>query len=230
MNSKRAIQIMIVTLLLINLGSSQLGTVGEQIEKGAGDLESGVEKIQQQVNSIGSNQTKGDFLASEWTNVLRTNKAFSWIYKLDPIFKFAIGQEFSISWKFITGLLIWIVILFAILGSLEMVLDNRLVVILSSIIISALISQLAVPYFLDKATLLVKQGTEKAAPWINLGTIILLSVSIVIVKKGLKEIRKTIEKKRFEKRIKNAEETTRAIDRATSNAKSLKKGMDEEYK
>ncbi len=222
LNKKIGIIAILFILITISLVSAQT----ESLEK---KIVSGVDQTQKNIDSLKNiDETSGEFLAKEWTAVLRNNKAFSWIYKLDPIFKFFIGQEFSISWKFITGLLIWLIVLFAILGSLDAVFDNKIFNLSFGIIMSALTSQLAVPYFIDQATKILKKGTEKTAIWINLTNIIILICLLILAHKLTKLLKKKIEQNRFKKRIIRAEEATKTIDKATTKAESLAKGMEEE--
>ena len=178
--------LIILAILVPKIATAETNSIENQIQGTVGGLENQVDQTRDNIENIGKNQAKGEFLANEWTSFFRTSKAFSWIYKLNPIFKFFIGQEFSISWKFTTGVLIWLIILFTILGSLDLVFDNKLFNIAFGSIMSALISQLAVPVILDQATELVKKGSEKAGKWINGITILALILLIILIKKSNK--------------------------------------------
>src|SRR3989344_7446975 len=173
MKINQFVLIIILSTLILSMVSSQIGNVEKQIDEETDKLEGQIKEIQNNITDL-KNKSNGEFLAEEWTKFFRESKAFNWIYKLNPIFKFFIGQEFSISWKFITGLLIWLIVLFIFLGSLDMIFESKLFVIPTSLIISALTSQLAVPFFIDKIVDLLKKGSEQVAVWINFGTILIL--------------------------------------------------------
>jgi hypothetical protein len=176
-----------------------------------------IENAKDTINDFSNTQDKGSYLAEEWTSFIKNSPRASYIYKLDPLFKFLWGQGFSLSWAFVTAFLIWTLVFATLYPPLKFSLKNGLFTFAITLISSALICQLAMPTIILKLSLFVKNI------WYNLLDIFLLLFLIVIASKLSKQLTFTL-KKHLERKKLNK------LENEAKKSKDVREGFEETTK
>lgn len=217
---KKGLFVIFTVILLIPLIQAQAEITNDPFAKSILD---GTEKLK----NISEQEDKEAYLSQEWTKLLQKNKAFSWIYKLNPIFKFMFGYEFSLSWAFLTALLLWIIILSIFFPMAQTIFRSTLFSLGVSIPITIITAQLTIPKSIEMLTKITKNI------WWGFGVTIGLIFLIVLIGIVSKDIIKIIAKRREQRRIQNLESeaskskaTREGFESIQGKAEAMKKGYD----
>lgn len=173
------------------------------------------------VQNITENENPGQFLAKEWTNFLKNNAATNWIYKLDPLFKFLLGQPFTISWAFFTTLLLWIIILSIYYPPIKMSFKDNVTSIGISILLVSLTAQLTSPWIIGKISNLVKGA------WYAAGMIVIEILVLILINRISNSIIRKIVKKTEEGKISSLENEAKKNKALREGAENTLKGAEE---
>ena len=227
MRIKYQIAVLAILSVIILVSVYAQTSLETKIETGKENLEEKIANTTEALKNL-KDESKWDYKFKAWADLAKKTKVFQKLSEYNKVFRFLIGQELDISWKFLAGAAIWAVLLVIYLGSLDMVFsDNKFFVWSIGIIMSALTSQLAVPLIIDKVVAFLKKGTEKAVQWFDIGTIILSVIAIFLLKRLFKVLKKKLAERRLKKRVVRAEEAVTAVGKSLEKAENVKKGMEE---
>ena len=175
---------------------------------------------QDKIQNFTEQEDKEAYLAQEWTKLIQNNRAVNWIYKLNPIFKFLFGYEFSLSWAFVTALIIWagLVLIFNVM--LKTVFQERYFSLSISVIIAAIVSQISVRPIVGEISRYVKNI------WGSLGAILILIIILSLFLALATQIKNIILKLREKRRILKLEAEAERSKAMREGFESMKKGAD----
>ncbi len=185
------------------------------------------EKVEEIENKVDATKEKTEYLKKEWNTLLINNKIFGPIIKLidsvftalNPFFQIVLKIDYSFSFAFILGLIIWITLFIFIYQPSKQIINNQLIGILISFILVSIIGYLGIiKEFINAVSLLVTN------PWILVIAIIITIIfSLIIIKLGggLKEIIK----KQKEKDEKSEEKEDKRLSHLEAEVKRMEHGL-----
>jgi hypothetical protein len=165
-------------------------------------------------------EIKEKYLQKEWTKIFRESPYLSWIYKLNPIFRFLFGYEFALSWAFVTAMLIWLIIFAIYYPLMKQIFHNFASSLGIAIAISVITAQIAVPLIVEKLSEIIKSSAH------NVWTIIFLVALIIVINYTSKIIQKEIEKKKIKSDTRTVREVSSEFKKTASSARTMKEGSD----
>jgi len=223
---KKGITFLVLLLFLSLFVDAQADAPGLDDAPLVGEIRSGNEFVQ----DLSQQDISDQYLAKEWTTFLRDHKYGKHIYKLNPVFKFLFGMEFEISWRFVAGMLLWVIMISFLHPTFKMFVKSTIPSLIAAIAFSAIAANLLNPKILDALGKVIKNI------WHNLLMIIALIVIIIFVSYFMKELTKWWKKKRTEKKLDKAEAVADAktpelsgVKETIEKAEGMKKGYDEEF-
>jgi hypothetical protein len=216
---KKSIVFFLFTLLILNifLISIKAELLPSLPTTGTGDsaLPSELEKIQQISENLTDEEKRSQYLNQEWGEILKKNEFFGPIlekYKkvspyTDPVFKYTIGIEPTLSWLFILTLTLWIAFLIYTFRIFELVTPfSSTVQYLISIGVVVIVSITgAIKILAQKIIDLLSLLNVWWIQLIGIAAFIIALIIATIFSKNIKDIGKSIE----EKKKKNEEERNR---------------------
>jgi L-lactate permease len=182
------------------------------------------QEAKDRLDEFKAEDAKSEYLQKEWTEVLKNSQTFGWLYKSSPVLKFIFDQEFSLSWSFVTAIILWIGFLTMYYHSVKFLSNDSLTCLAVSILITIITSHLLTEKIIEFYSNIIKTF------WQNAFLILGIIVIFVIANQILIKLSKSIKKKNQEKRIENLEnevkETYEDIVKGTSE---MKKGSEKRY-
>ena len=179
-----------------------------------------VEKTQEKIEG------KWDYLSREWKSIFLKNKLVSAIdgffTKISFVFKGIIGIEYSMSFIFLFGVIIWITIFIVLFNPVSVMFKNKLVALPVSFIVASLIGISGVIRM--AASSIVNLIKTPMIFWIAFVLTIIAAIFMVICSKILKG-KINIENKADEK-----ESMRRRLEKAAAYGDILSKGMEDVVK
>lgn len=166
-------------------------------------------------------ENKSNYLSQEWTKILQKSPATSWIYGLNPMFKFLIGYEFSVSWAFVAALLVWIIILSIFFPICKAFVKQQFVALGIAIAITIIAAHGIMPKTMEMLGNLVKNI------WWNFGTIFALIMLMIIINTLSAGILKELKKKREEAQLKSVVKKESKVEEKVEGLEAMKKGVEE---
>lgn len=226
---KETIYLIAISIFILQLSLSSIPLSKSAIsDVGNNEIVSGIQDTASNAQDLSVDEIREKYLESEWTSFFQNNKYLSKIYSLNPIFKFLFGQEFSASWAFITGFLIWLIQLAIYYPALRTLFPDTFSALGISIVFSALSSQLIVPKAIEQLSKVVK------GIFSSITLIIALIFLLIIIDRVSKELVKKYGKRRQEKRLERVEKEAEKskterekIEGITRGAENMKKGAEE---
>lgn len=209
-------------IILISIFASAVSAQGEAPGLTDAPLISDVQKVQQ----FTTEENKTQYLKTEWNKLLVKQPIIGPVINvmdkvlsfLNPFFKIVIGYEYSFSWAFIFGIMIWLILFFFINPIMSQILNNGLFGGLSAAIIASLVGLSGV--IKEAADLLSFVITNVWIAWLSLLIAIILAL---LAEKLGKNVKAKIKKaKEAEEERKTSE--SRAIVQAEGRA--AKKGLE----
>src|SRR3989344_915023 len=86
-------------------------------------------------------QIRDTYLQKEWTSIIQKNEKLNdFITKMNPVFKFLFGYEFSVSSAFFTAFLIWLIIFAVFYQTSKPLTNNTISSILIAVATAAIIT------------------------------------------------------------------------------------------
>lgn len=203
-------------LLISNVAAADLQETlqNDSIIQGAG-------KIQE----ISEQQNKTEFLKQEWRKFLETNaggrlflKISDTIEKANPIINKIIGIDYSLSWAFVFGVIIWLALFLLLLRPMEALLSNQILAIVATVAVVGLIGITGV---IRKTVDILGFAIQNW--WIALISVIVAFILVVVVERLGKTLKRKIERAK-ESSEKEKVDKDRKIIR--SDAKIAKEDLD----
>jgi len=192
-----AFLVCITILLVIDIVSTL------DAENAAESLKEKKELTEEKIQEI-----KEAYLAKEWTKFIRNSPTLSQIYSLNPLFKFLIGYEFSISWAFTTAIIIWFIFFFFFYPQMQLFFKNFIFATIASVATASISAHYAIPKTIDALSSLIKNI------WHNLISIIILIFILIVLNRVSGEISKKIKQYREKRKVAKLEKET-ALSKAT---------------
>lgn len=208
-------------ILGLNLTNAEEGLENDPL---INDIQEGADYVQ----GISEKNDSATFLSQEWEKFLRENKATSWIYKLNPLFKFFLAQEFSISLNFFVAVMFWIIIFGSYYPPIKTAFKETITSLGISIALSVLTAQVAIPKILEGLTNVAR------TLWNNLTIIILLFEAAIILNRISIQLSRKWQRSKEKSKIKELEEEAeknkalrKGLEGVTEGAKAIGKGYKE---
>lgn len=184
-----------------------------------------VQRGQEYLDNYTAHQNKSEYLMQEWTKLLGNSKLGSVIVGIsdfvsifNPFIRLVIGFDYSLSWAFAFGFMIWLTMFMFLLGPGDALLKSRFLSILASFVLASLVGVAGV----------IKKIVELAAFAITNLWIALLSLALAfIIMMMAKILGKTIKKALLKARD-DAEKTKEKQNREVlgAGARAVKKELD----
>ena len=205
--TKKIGSLLFITILILQLINLQIVSAIDttQFDKGVDTIDNTADAIE---------NAKETYLTQEWTKLVQKSKYFSWIYKFNPVFKFLFGQEFTVSWAFLSVVLLWMYICTLYTLLLRITLKDTFLALGISIVFTSLTAQFLMPKVVQLLATIIK------TIWHWIGFVILIIIIMYLTQILSKIIAKKTEKKREEKRIKKLEEEA-------AKSRAMRKGLEE---
>ncbi len=190
----------VIFLVLIMKVNAQQNDPGDTSKVVAGTFNLPAETVPTSQEDLEKART--DYLQKEWTEIFKKNEKLNWIYRLNPIFKFLFGPEFSLSWAFVTAILLWLILVSFTFPSLQGVFSGLFAPLAISIVFSSLICQLISKAFIEFASKYIKNI------WYYFGLVLLLIIILVLFDNLGRGLSRKLKKAKEAKRINKIESET----------------------
>lgn len=203
--------LLVLNIFIISIHAEEPPTpeLGGNINPETG-LPTGVEKVQEVTESLSDDETRSQYLKQEWGKILAKNKYIGPIIAgyekaspiVDPISKYTIGLEPSLTWIYILTLILWIAFVIYIFRIMEFVsLFSNVTKYLVSIGMVILISVIGVTRKL--AEYIINAISLFSTWWMQLILITGVIIAIIlasIFSKNLKDTAKAMKEKKDKER------------------------------
>ena len=204
--------------------TDSLENANKNIQEKTEDLSETIEETQDKLNP---EQIKNEYLKKEWKEFFLRHNLFGPIIKvidavftfLNPFFKLALKIEYSLSWAFIIGLILWTTILIFIYKPASAIVNNDLLGFVMALAITSLIGYSgAIKFSIDMLATLVPNK------WVLIIAIIVTLVAAIIIIKAGGGLKKMIEKQK-EKEEKTKEKEAKELSHLEAEAKRMEHGL-----
>jgi hypothetical protein len=238
---KRLNLFLLILLISFTFISAQVnpleGVPGGDAISGLADGENPADKIENFKDKLVQKKENQDFdyLRQEWGKILKNNTylgpivvAYDNVHPyLNPVFKYTVGIELTLSWLFLLAFFIWITILVYLHEILELF---SMFSGTTSFVISLCLSIIVGAFFKwpkSFAEFLIGLITGSTSPWIQIGMVVLIIIALVILAVYSKELGKYIEGLK-ERRAKQAAVIDRwKLKKSRENAEDYSKKVNE---
>ena len=187
-----------------------------------------IQKGKETYEGLSKGEIETQYLEKEWTTMIRNSKYGSYIYKLDPVFRFLFGMEFSFSWKFIAGFLLWIIFISFYYPIFREVFRSSLTGLGVSIVLTSITAHYLSPKVMDLFAKIIQNI------WHNLLLLFVLLIMIPIIKKSMTKLTKAWRQRRQERKLKKVEAAAGLsganvtdIKETLAQAEAVKEGYEE---
>lgn len=207
---KKISVIILLLILTVNLVAAQ-------------DIQSNINDLEKTKNQVEDTLTNRDiaeqYLGQKWTDII--DEKAPWIYKANPIFKFLFGYGFELSWAFLAAFLLWAITYALFYPTIKLVMGGTLESIGITLAISAVVTNITVPKYLEYLSSLLKDF------WHSFTTIIALLILVFVVFYFSSQISRTLQKQALERKIEKATSFGEAVENVSASAEAMKKGHDQ---
>ncbi len=217
-----------VSLLLLSLFSAALALAQNEVPgmgevPGASEIQQGQQKYEQYTTA----QNKSEFLKAQWGEILAKNAMLGPVIRAadmvspvtNPLFKYTIGLEPSLTWLFILTLMLWIAFFFVFYRTLEFSAFSNAVKIIISFGVSSVLA-VGGGLFNKIAESMINAISAIGSWWGQLIVALIVLVALIILAVISKKIEKLAKQQKEE--IKKAEQEI-AMEKITKVGEAITK-------
>jgi len=184
-----------------------------------------VTERKEKFDEFSGQDNKTEYLTKEWRTILGKNKFGQWLLKIsdfvkvfDPLFKIILGVGYTLSWAFLLSVAIWLMLFLFLVNPISTAVNNRLIGIVISFIVTSLIGISGV----------IKKSVDFIATLANNWWIAALSLVIALVIVFVFEKLGKVVSKYFRKEKEDADKIQARMDRKAihADAEVSKKRLD----